>query len=169
MHHSRPASTVDGAVGQQNVPALVLERSSLAEIDYVDHFTMSTDVDATAEQWARAIFGDVPGAAERLIWSGLLHLRLSRGRSPDTIAGWSIATREPDWIRLEAASWFLTGNLIVGVIDRRVSLTTCLRYDRRYGRLLWPPLSAVHRRLSPGLLPDAEKKIRRSRGRAGAT
>ncbi|MFC5825057.1 hypothetical protein [Nonomuraea insulae] len=132
--------------------------SSLSRIDYVDHFTVSTDVEATPEQWARAMFGDVPSAAERLIWRGFLGLRLSRGRSPDTVAGWRITGRGDDWIRLETASWFMTANLLVQASGGQVSLTTCIRYDRLLGRGVWTPLSAVHRRLVPRMLRAAKHR-----------
>jgi hypothetical protein len=154
---------VDSAVGTQNIPESVRALSSLPDIDYADRFTLSTDADATPEQWARAIFGNVPSVGERLIWRGLLGIRLSRGRSPATVAGWRIAERGENWIRLEAASWFLTGNLLVQATDGRVSLGTFLRYDRRLGHAVWPPLSAIHRRLVPGLLHDAAARIRAPR------
>ncbi|MEV0118208.1 hypothetical protein AB0H77_34035 [Streptomyces sp. NPDC050844] len=151
---------IDGAVGVHRLPESFRALSSLSVIDYVDRFAIATDVVASPEQWARAMFGDVPSPAERFIWRGLLGIRLSRGRSPQTVAGWRIAARGEDWIRLEAASWFLAGNLVVRAADGRVSLGTFLRYDRWLGRLLWPPLSAVHRRLAPGVLRDAEAKVR---------
>lgn len=157
---------VDSAVGTHNIPESVRALSSLPDIDYADQFTLSTDVDATPEQWARAMFGDVPSVAELLIWRGLLGLRLSRGRSPATVAGWQIGERGEDWIRLEAASWFLTGNLLVQTADGRVSLGTFLHYDRRLGHGVWPPLSAIHRRLAPGLLRDAAARIRAPRYRS---
>jgi hypothetical protein len=153
-------SLVAGAVGTQNVPESACALSSLPDFDYVDHFTLATDADATPERWARAMFGDVPSIAEQLIWRGLLQLRLSPGRSPATVAGWRIGGRGPDWIRLEAESWFLTGNLIVRTVDGRVSLTTVVRYRRRLGRRAWPPLSAIHRRLVPGVLRSAAATIR---------
>ncbi|MFI0355371.1 DUF2867 domain-containing protein [Actinomadura sp. 9N407] len=155
---------IHSAVGTGNVPESIRALSSLPDIDYADHFTLSVDAgtgtDVTPEEWARTMFGDVPSAAEKLIWRGFLGIRLSRGRSPDTVAGWRIAERGEDWIRLEAASWFLTCNLVVRAIDGGVSLGTFLRYDRRLGRAVWPPLSAVHRRLAPGLLRDAAEKVR---------
>ncbi len=147
------------AVGTGNVPGPVRALSSLADVDYADHVALATEADATPEQWARAMFGHVPGPAERLIWAGLLQLRLSRGRSPATVAGWRIGGRGADWIRLEAASWFLTANLVVRATDGRVSLTTFLHYDRGLGRLVWPPLSAIHRRLIPGVLRGAAARI----------
>jgi hypothetical protein len=155
--------SVDSAVGTHNIPESVRALSSLPDIDYADRFTLSTVADATPEQWARAMFGDVPGVGELLIWRGLLGLRLSRGRSPATVAGWQIGDCGEDWIRLEAASWFLTGNLLVQTADGRVSLGTFLHYDRRLAHGVWPPLSAIHRRLVPGLLRDAAARIRAPR------
>ena len=158
---------VDRAVGTHEVPGPVRTLSSLPDPDYADLFTLSTDTEATPEQWARAMFGDVPSVAERLIWRGLLGLRLTRGRSPATVAGWQIGGRGADWIRLEAASWFLTANLLVQTAEGRVSLATFLRYDRRLGRGAWPPLSAIHRRLVPGVLRDAAPRAAIRSRRAG--
>ena len=132
------AAKVDSAVGTTNIPEHILALSSLPDAEYADVFTLSTDVDATPEQLARAMFGDVPSAAEQLIWRGLLGMRLSRGRSPDTIAGWQIAERGESWVRLEAGSWFLTGNLVVRASNGGMSLATFVRYDRSLGRLVWP-------------------------------
>ena len=133
--------------------------SSLPTIDYADRFSRTTDARATPEQWVRAMFGDVPSAGEVLIWRVVLGLRLSRGRSPATVAGWRIGGRGGDWIRLEAASWFLSANLVVRAADGEVSLGTFVRYERRLGRYLWPPLSAVHRFLVPRVLRDADARI----------
>ncbi|TYB64737.1 DUF2867 domain-containing protein [Nonomuraea sp. PA05] len=120
--------------------------------DYTDHYTLSTGVRATPEQWARAMFGDVPNAAERLIWSGCLRLRLSREPSPETVAGWRIAEQGPDWIRMEAASWFLTANIVVRAVEGQVAAATYLRYERRLGKVVWTLLSPVHRALVPRIL-----------------
>jgi hypothetical protein len=150
---------VHSTIGPAELPGVFLAASALPDPDYADLFTLTTSVDATAEQCARAMFGDVPDLAERFIWRVLLGMRLSRGRSPHTVAGWRIAARGEDWIRLEASSWFLTGNLVIRVTTHQLSLATFLRYDRMPGRLVWPPLSMVHRRLAPGLLRDTAKKL----------
>ena len=55
--------SVHGVVGVHEIPGSVATLSSLPRLDYADRFTLSTDADATPEQWARAIFGDVPGVA----------------------------------------------------------------------------------------------------------
>ncbi|MGW3352838.1 hypothetical protein ACWDA3_56920 [Nonomuraea rubra] len=154
---------VHSAVGTHNVPESVRALSSLPGIDYADQFTLRTEVAATPEQWARAMFGDVPNAGEVLIWCVLLGFRLSRTRSPATVAGWRIGGGGEDWIRLEAASWFLTGNLLVRTAGEQVSLATFLHYRRKAAARVWPPLSAVHRLLVPRVLRDAETRIRAPR------
>ncbi|WP_100499961.1 DUF2867 domain-containing protein [Geodermatophilus chilensis] len=154
---------IERTVGTCEVPASVRALSSLPDIDYADRFVLATDAEATPEQWARAMFGDVPSSAEWVIWRGLLGLRLSRGRSPATVGGWRVGGRGEDWIRLEAASWFLSADMLVQTAEGRVSWTTCLHHDRRVGQVVWPPLSAVHRRLVPRVLRDAERRIRAAR------
>lgn len=142
-------------VGTYELPRSVRTLSSPPDADYADMFTVCADGDATPEQWARAIFGDVPSAGDRLVWRGFLGLRLDPRRSPDTVAGWRVADRGPEWVRLEAASWYLTGNMIVRATGGRLSLATLLRYENAVGRALWPPLSAVHRALAPDVLRKA--------------
>jgi len=161
------AGSVVGVVGTRHIAESTRVLSSLSDIDYVDLFTLALDTGtgtaATAERWARAMFGDVPSVAEQVIWHGLLGLRLSRGRSRATVAGWRIGHRGEGSVRLEAASWFLSCNLVVQATEGRVSLATFLRYDRLVGHVVWPPLSAVHRGLVPGVLRAAAVRIRAPR------
>ncbi|HET6672469.1 MAG TPA: hypothetical protein VFG92_03760 [Agromyces sp.] len=164
-----PASAVSGVVGTSAIPEPDRSASSLPDADYADAFSLVTDVVASPEQWARAMFGDVPSPAERFIWRGLLGIRLSRGTSPHTVAGWRIAEQSEDWIRLEAGSWFLSANLVVRTSDSRVSLATLLRYDRGLGTVVWPPLSAVHRLLVPRVLRAADEICARDHSRSDAT
>jgi len=153
------SDSVSGVVGVRNIPESLRVLSSLPDIDYADQFTLSTRADATPEQWARAMFGDAPSVGELLIWRVILGLRLERARSPVTVGGWHIGDGGDDWIRLEAASWFLTGNLVVLAADGRVSLATFLHYDRSVGHAVWPLLSTIHRRLVPGVLRAAAARV----------
>lgn len=142
------------------VPVSIRDLSSLPRIDYADAFTVSTALKATPENSARALFGDTPDFAERLIWKGFLGLRLSRGASPDTVAGWRVTERGTDWIRLRAASWFLTCDLVVQATGGQLWLGTFLHYRNPLGRAVWTTLSALHRRLAPGLLHGATERVR---------
>ena len=143
----------------RDVPDAVRALSSLPRIDYADRCTLGTEVVATPEQWARAMFGDVPSAPEVLIWRGLLGFRLSPGRSPDTVGGWRIGDRDEDRIRLETASPSLRAEMHVETGAGWVSWTTCLRFDGLPGRLIWTPASALHRRLVPGVLRAAAVRL----------
>ena len=153
---------VGALVGGRDAPADVITPTSLERVDYVDRFTMSTAVSATAEQWARAMFGDEPSVGERAIWQVLLGLRLAPGPSSGTVAGWPVTGRGPGWIRLETHAPLLSANLVVAAVDGTVALTTALRYDRPAGRWLWTPASALHRALVPGVLRRAEHVVRAS-------
>ncbi|WP_250004124.1 hypothetical protein [Actinoplanes sp. M2I2] len=133
----------------------------LSAIHYTDRFTVRTDARRPPEEWARSIFGDVPDPGEFFIWRIVLGLRLSSGRSPETIAGWRIAGRGDEAIRMEAASPAMTANLVVRAADGEVSLSTYIRYDRPSARLLWTPLSAVHRRLAPRALRNGVARLSR--------
>jgi hypothetical protein len=156
-------STVTGNVGPHNIAESTLRLGSLIDLDYADQFTLTTRVastgTATSEQWARAMFGDTPGPVGTLIFRGLLQLRIASAPAPDTIGGWRIADRGPDWIRLEAESWALSSNLVVQVGEGRLSLATFQHYRRRAGALVWTALSAVHRRLVPGLLRATASRV----------
>src|SRR5262249_24831950 len=95
---------------------------------------------------------DVAGRRGQLLWRGVLGLRLRSRPSTERVGGWRIAARGEDWIRLEASSWFLTAHLVIRRDDRHLSTGTFIRYDRPIAALVWGPVSAVHRRLMPGLL-----------------
>lgn len=136
---------------------------AMDRVDYGDCFVLTTDVAATPERWARALFGDNATPGERFIWGGLLGLQLRDGLSPDTVAGWRIDGRGGQWLRMATASWFLQANLVVTTSDGAVSLTTLIGYRKAVGRLWWPPLSVLHRRLVPLLFGRAEALARRPR------
>lgn len=139
---------------QQPVPEEIRALSTMTDPGYVDLFTMAGGIPGRSpEQWARVMFEDVGGRTAQAIWRGLLGLRLKT--APDRVAGWRIADRGADWVRLEASSWFLTGHLVVKADDEHVSLATYVRYDRSVASRIWPPISKRHRRVAPSLLRQA--------------
>lgn len=150
---------------QGNVPETVRSLSTLAKQDYVDLFTVTAGAaaDRSPEQWARAGVDDAAGLAGQFVWRVLLGLRLERRPSPDHVAGWKIVDRGDSWIVLEAASWFLTAQIVFQVGAGQVSVATFIRYDRPVAALVWPPLSVGHRQAMPGLLRHAAK-VMASRG-----
>ena len=153
--------TVPTVFQQRNVPEAICSLSTLASPDYVDLFTVTTSeaVCASPEQWARAAV-EAAGLGGQFVWRVLCGLRLERRPSPDSIGGWKIADRGDSWIRLEAASWFMTAQLVLMVDDGHLSVATFIRYDRPIAALVWPPLSAGHRSLMPGLLRGTVRVMR---------
>jgi hypothetical protein len=140
----------------------------MARPDYVDLFTVATSgaSSTSPEQWARVGVEDSGGLAAQFVWRVLCGLRLEPRASRDDVGGWKIADAGDRWIRLEAASWFMTAHIVFHVDDGQVSMATFIRYDRPFAALIWPPLCAGHRMAVPGLLRDAAARIQRlHRGR----
>lgn len=157
------AGEVVSSVGPGKVDQGVVALSSLSRVDYADHFVLAqeTDPHAGPERWARAMFGDTPDLTERLLWSGILGLRLHEVRSAATIAGWRITDRGEDWISVSATSRSMSAALIIRVTAATVELATVVRYDRAWARARWVPTAFVHRRLAPMLLRSTARTMAR--------
>jgi len=153
--------TVPTVFQQREVPEAIRSVSAFASHDYVDLFTVTTDAAAGAspEHWARAAV-EAAGLAGQFVWRVLCGLRLEWRASPDYVGGWKIADRGDSWVRLEAASWFMTAHLVLEVDDGQLSVATFIRYDRPMAALVWPPLSVGHRLLMPGLLRSTVRMMR---------
>jgi len=154
--------TMPTVLQELTVPETIRSLSTMARPDYVDVFTVTArGVErGSPEQWARAGIEDAAGLAGQFVWRVLCGLRLERRPSPDYVGGWKIADRGDSWIRLEAASWFMTAHIVVQVDDGQVSVATFIRYDRPLAAVVWPPLSAGHRVAMPGLLRQTVRAMR---------
>src|SRR2546422_2053241 len=62
----------------------------------------------------------------------------------DRFLGWKVAAQGEDWIRLQAASWFLSAEMVFKV-ENTLRVGCFVRYERRLGALVWPPASLLHR------------------------
>jgi hypothetical protein len=141
-------------IQQRDIPEGFRSISGMDSPDYIDLFTVTTNgaADASPEQWSRTAMQDVAGLGGQFIWRGVLGLRLKSRPSTERVGGWKIADRGQEWIRLEASSWFLTAHLVIRLDDGHLSAGTFIRYDHPIAPRIWVPVSAVHRRLMPGLL-----------------
>lgn len=138
----------------RTIPSWLQSVSGMDNPDYVDLFCVTIDdgVSTSPEQWSRTAIERVAGLGGQFIWRRVLGLRLDSRPSTQRVGGWQIAARGKDWIRLEAASWFLTAHLVIGRDAAQLSTATFIRYDRPFAALIWRPASVAHRRLMPGLL-----------------
>jgi hypothetical protein len=145
---------------QRDVPESIRSLSGLANPDYLDLFTATTNgaSERPVEDWARAVLEGGPGYLRLGVFVAqrfLLGLRLGPRRSPDYILGWKIADRGDSWVRIEAASWMMTASLVFKVDETRLSMATFVRYDRRLASLVWPPGSILHRKLGLAVMDRA--------------
>jgi len=152
---------------QCTIPEAIRSLGGMDSPDYIDLFTVTTDDAAAAspEQWSRTAIEDAADLGGQFIWRGVLGLRLVSRPATERVGGWKIADRGEDWIRLEACSWFLTAHLVLRVDDEHLSTGTFIRYDRPIAALIWGLLSAIHRRLMPGLLRQTVRLQRREASR----
>jgi Protein of unknown function (DUF2867) len=147
-------------VGIAPVPAAVRAVDPLTDADYTDAFDAdTTGAEARSpEQWARATFDDAPVAMRWFLlagWRAVLGLRFGPLRSPDHILGWHVLDRTASSVVLELRSWFLTCHLVFWTSDTRLVFSSSIRYERKIGRVVWPPVSIIHRRVVPYLLRHA--------------
>ncbi|MCX5199848.1 hypothetical protein OOK31_39280 [Streptomyces sp. NBC_00249] len=150
---------VDGlpaVVQEPRIPAEISELGTITDPDYADLFTIAAGGGWSAEQWARAVFEDALEPRKgRLVWGGLLGLRLARGRSAESVAGWRITGRGDGWLRMSADGRLISAQLIVLADGERASVATFIGYHNGLAAFGWPRLSGVHRGALPGLLRRA--------------
>jgi hypothetical protein len=142
-------SAVSSVVGVHQIPEQVLSLITLAELNYVDMFTITTP-EATAnspEEWARAVLERAPLARRnaRVLWR-LMGLRLGPPHSADHVQGWKIVARGDNWLRLETASWYLAGQAICLVEDGQVSISLSLHYTSPFAKVMWRIIEDAHKR-----------------------
>ena len=154
-----------GVVQERDIPAEIRAASGMSDPDYVDLFTVpvTNPNNLSPERCARIGLEGASRIGRFVAWQVLCNLRLETKPSPDHVAGWRITDRSDRWIRLEAASWYMTAHVVVHVDDLRLSIALFVAYKHALGNVLWPPISIGHRRAMPGLLRHAARNIDRRR------
>ncbi len=159
-HRDAPAATSD-VHWQREVPEAIRSLGALADADYVDIVTATiAQTPVEPEQLIHAALQGLPRGLLILvpfIQRVFLGLRLKLAPSPDHLLGWKIADRSENWIRIEAASWFLTGHVVMHADHGQLSFASFVRYDRRLANLVWPPISLIHRQVALALVRSATR------------
>jgi hypothetical protein len=115
----------------------------------------------STEQWARAVWEEAPAPIRLFLiagWRLVLGLRLGDRNSADHVLGWKIVHRLPNETAIEAKSRTLTAYNTFQRDDDRLIWSTFVRYDRPAARLIWPPVSLVHRPLVRYSLKGAARR-----------
>ncbi len=165
QHPNPPSPRRDGRTDtstvrwRREVPEEIRSLGALANADYADIVTATVDgAPAEPEQLIRAALKGVPRGllfCIPFVQRVFLGLRLKLRPSPDRLLGWKIADRSENWIRIEAASWFLTGHVVMHVDEGQLSFASFIRYDRWLAALVWPPISLIHRQVALALVRSA--------------
>lgn len=145
-------------VNQIVPPADTRALSTLSRIDYEDAFTISTEVDRTPEQWARAMIEDAPPRVRAGLLAGWLGLGLKLGQpwSSRHVLGWPVKRREPGWILLRADSWLgLHGELLFRSEPTGVLFATRIQHTNLAARTVWSSVTDRHQRVVESLLRHA--------------
>lgn len=104
----------------------------------------------SSEEWARAAWEDAPAPLRWFMvagWRFVLGLRLGPQSSPDHILGWQIFERDPNTTACQLHSGFLAAVNIFHRAEGRFTWSTFVTYDRPIARVVWPPVSVIHRLL----------------------
>src|SRR5581483_3067773 len=80
-------------------------------------------------------------------WRFVLGLRLGPRPSPEHILGWRITKRSPEETVCQLSSSFLDATNTFRRVGDRLVWSTCVTYDRPVARVIWPPVSLLHRPL----------------------
>lgn len=115
----------------------------------------------TSEQWARAVWEGAPSPMRWFMlagWRLVLRLRLGALGSPDHVLGWPIVERGADETVCRAGSGFLDACNSFRRLDGKVVWSTFVSYDRPLARLIWPPVSVIHRLIVRASLRRAERQ-----------
>jgi hypothetical protein len=107
------------------------------------------DVRST-EQWARAAWEGAPVPVQWFMlagWRVVLGLPLGPRRSPDHILGWRIVARVPDETICQLRSRLVDAHNVFRKRDGALVWSTLVTYEGRAARVIWPPVSMLHRLL----------------------
>ncbi|HEX5265366.1 MAG TPA: DUF2867 domain-containing protein [Acidimicrobiales bacterium] len=128
---------------------------------------IAADDDRTSEEWAREAWEGAPAPMRWFMvlgWRFVLGLRLGPRGSMDHILGWRIVASRPDATACELRSRFLQAYNTFVKDSGRLVWSTLVFYERLSARLIWPPVSLLHRplvrmalrraRAAPPHLPD---------------
>ncbi len=148
---------------RRDVPEAIRSLGALADADYADIVTAT--VDETPTDPGQVVHATLDGLPRWLpsfiafVQRVFLGLRLHLRPSPDHLLGWKIAERGENWIRIEAASWFLTGHVVMHADEGLLSFASFIRYDRRLAAFVWPPVSLIHRQVALALVRRGIRRL----------
>jgi len=161
MTATRQPRTTAPTVSQISPPDDARVLSTLSRIDYADAFAVTTDVQRTPREWARAVVQDAPPHVRRRLWLGwtALGLRLGPPWSSDRVLGWKVQHSDSDFVLLAANSWLgFRGQLLFRAEPDGVLFATFLQHTNQAARALWAAFTPRHQHVVGALLTHAARR-----------
>lgn len=151
---------VMGVLAKTSVPEVVRAINPLDNPNFTDAYEADTSEAAprSPEDWARSVFEGAPAAMRCFLlvgWRSVLGLRLGPRHSVDHILGWHVLDRAANSVTLELQSWFLSCHIVFWADKSKLVFSTSVRYERKIGAVIWPPVSIIHRRAVPYVVRHA--------------
>jgi hypothetical protein len=142
----------DGASHVHRTSPTTRSTAAPQEYDFACAYEVAIRPDDTrsSEQWARAVWEGAPAPLQWFMlfgWRVVLGLRLGPRPSPDHILGWRIVDRGSDETVCQLRSGFLNAHNVFRKVDGAFVWSTLVTYERPVARVIWPPVSLVHRLL----------------------
>ena len=152
---------------QREVPESIRALDTFDHADYADLFSAPSDSVAGMEPAQIATTMLRPSSLRMRMVMLAAHLVqryvLGLGRAPlpasPRLYGWRFAGGGDDWLRLEAESPLMSGHIVMQRGERELLFATFVRYNRRLGALVWPPVSRLHRRVGLALMRHAVRAL----------
>jgi Protein of unknown function (DUF2867) len=156
MSPAHPARAV-----RVSAPSTVRTDVDLPGASYRTTYQVPVPPGLTAERWARHTFERAPWAMRTFVrfgWRFVLGLRLASDGSTQQVAGWALGSRTDDAITMTTTSRWLTAEKITRIEGDLLVVSTSVRFERAFGRLLWAVVVPVHHLTEPLLLTSAVRR-----------
>lgn len=104
----------------------------------------------SSEEWARAVWEGAPAPLRWFMivgWRFVLRLRLGPRHSQDHILGWRIVDSDADETVCRLGSRSLEACNVFRRAEGTFVWSTFVSYERPAARVIWPPVSLIHRLL----------------------
>lgn len=140
------------------VPDDVATMNLLGKVDYEDAFTAFTTDGRTPGQWFRLALRAAPDwlhSLVRAIQGYVLGFRLAAADSTDHPLGWHVLADDSAVFVLGVEGGLLTARIVVISQQRRMVVSTLLRYDHPAARPVWSAIAPVHRLVARRLVDGA--------------
>ncbi|MGX9791848.1 hypothetical protein [Mycobacterium sp. MMS18-G62] len=137
---------------------------TLSRIDYEDAFLLEADAaqEPTASDWLKAVLEDAPIAVKAKLMLGWSAIGLipTLNRSTDSVLGWEIRSRTPDFVLLGRSSLIgMPGELLFKRESNGLLFATFVQHDNPIARTIWAATEPQHVPIVHDLLEQAGRRI----------